>query len=305
MGAVVGAATHAPITAIIIIFELTGDYHIIAPLMAACVVSTLIATLLRRDSIYTLKLRQRGIDPFKEEDPNVLKNLYVRDLIDREPEVIPASASFAQILNLVVQSRHAEFFVVNEREDLLGAVSLSGLRRLIFEQGALQHIVVAGDLVVPVRGAVREDDNLDVVVRLFSLTEVEEVAVVDTQNPKQLVGTVHRQDVINARNQEVLRRDLAGSMSSTVSLVAKVRQVEVGDGYVVQEIPVPRLFVGRSLRELNFRAGYGVQVIFIRTQTKADGHTHLRVPTADDRVGEEDALIIAGPKEAADRLEAL
>ena len=305
MGAVVGAATHAPITAIIIIFELTGDYHIIAPLMAACVVSTLIATLLRRDSIYTLKLRQRGIDPFKEEDPNVLKNLYVRDIIDREPEVIPAAASFAQILSLVVQSRHAEFFVVNEQGDLLGAVSLSSLRRLIFDQEELQRIVVAGDLVVPVSQAVREDDNLDVVMRLFSHTEVEEVAVVDAQDPKKLVGSIHRQDVINARNKEVLRRDLAGSMSSTISLVAKVRQVEVGDGYVVQEIPVARSFVGRTLRELDFRARYGVQVIFIRTQTKEDGTTHLHIPTADDRVGEADALIIAGPKEAADKLEAL
>lgn len=134
---------------------------------------------------------------------------------------------------------------------------------------------------------------------------IEEVAVVDTKNPKRLVGTVHRQDVINARNQEVLRRDLAGSMSSTIRLVAKVRRVEVGDGYVVQEIPVPRSFVGRTLRELNFRARYGVQVIFVRTQRKEDGIPYLRIPTADDLVSEADALIIAGPKEAADKLEAL
>jgi CIC family chloride channel protein len=240
MGAVVGAATHAPITAIIIIFELTGDYRIIAPLMAACVVSTLIATSLRQDSIYTLKLLQRGIDPFKEEDPNVLKNLYVRDIMDREPEVIVASASFAQLLTLVAQSQHTEFFVVNEPGEVLGTVSLAGLRRLVFDREALQHLVVAGDLIVPLRGAVREDDNLDVVMRLFSHLEAEEVAVVDPQKPQRLVGTVHRQEVINARNREVLRRDLAGSMSSTVSLVAKVRQVDIGDGYVVQEIPVPR-----------------------------------------------------------------
>lgn len=302
MGAVVGAATHAPITAIIIIFELTGDYHIIPPLMAACVVSTLVAMLLRRDSIYTLKLRQRGIDPFKEEDLNVLKNLYVRDIIDRKPEVIPASTSFAQILSLVVQSLHTEFFVINEQGYLLGAVSLSEFRRLIFEQEALQHVVVAGDLVVPLRGTVREDDNLDVVMRLFSHMDVEELAVIDAQNPRKLVGTVHRRDVINARNQEVLRRDLAGSMSTTVSLLGKVRQVDVGDGYVVQEIPTPRAFVGHTLRELDFRARYGVQVIFIRTRGNSNENSHLRVPTADDQVSEADTLIIAGHKSIVDRL---
>ena len=157
---------------------------------------------------------------------------------------------------------------------------------------------------VPLRGTVRENDNLDVVMRLFSLMDVEELAVVDRQNPRKLVGSVHRQDVINSRNQEVLRRDLAGSMSSTVSLVGKVRQVEVGDGYVVQEIPTPRAFIGHTLRELDFRARYGVQVIFIRTRAKDNENTHLRVPTADDQVSEEDTLIIAGPKSTVDSLEA-
>jgi CIC family chloride channel protein len=304
MGAVVGAATHAPITAIIMIFELTGDYHIIPPLMAACVVSTLVAMLLRRDSIYTRKLRQRGVDPFKEEDLNVLKNLYVRDIIDRDPEVIPASTSFAQILSLVVQSRHSEFFVIDEQGELLGAVSLSEFRKLIFEQDVLQLVVVAGDLVTPLRRTVRETDNLDLAMQLFSHTEVEELAVVDPQNPRKLVGVIHLNDVINARNQEVLRRDLAGSMSTTVSLVGKVRQVDIGDGYVVQEIPTPRSLVGHSLREFDFRARYGVQVIFIRTRAGNNQNAHLRVPTADDPVGEADTLIIAGQKAMVDRLEA-
>ena len=300
MGAVVGAATHAPITAIIIIFELTGDYRIIAPLMAACVISTLVATFLRRDSIYTLKLRERGIDPFKEEDPNVLKRLYVRDIIDREPEVLAASAPFLTVLDLVVRSRHSSFFVLADNQELLGAVSLSALRRLIFEQESLRHIVVAGDLVEQTAGTVCEADNLDVAMRLFSHLDVGEIAVVDAAHPRKLVGTVHLQDVINARNQEIVRRDLAGSLTSTVSLVGKVRQVSIGDGFVVQEIHAPRAFVGRTLRDLGVGSRHGVQVIFVRT-----GGTQVRVPTADECIGERDALIVAGPKHAVDSLEAL
>lgn len=300
MGAVVGAATHAPITAIIIIFELTGDYRIIAPLMAACVISTLVATFLRRDSIHTLKLRERGIDPFKEEDPNVLKQLYVRDIIDREPEMIPAAAPFLSVLDLVVSSRHSSFFVLDENGELLGAVSLSALRRLIFEQEALRHIVVAGDLVEQAQGTVCEGDNLDVAMRLFSHLDVGEIAVVDADRPRKLVGSVHLQDVINARNQEIVRRDLAGSLTSTVSLVGKVRQVSIGEGYVVQEVEAPRGFVGRTLRDLDIRSRHGVQVIFVRT-----GGTEVRVPTADECIGERDALIVAGPRQAVDSLAAL
>jgi CIC family chloride channel protein len=303
MGAVVGAATHAPITAIIIIFELTGDYRIIAPLMAACVISTLVATFLRRDSIYTLKLRERGIDPFKEEDPNVLKELYVRDIIDRQPEVIPASTPFVSVIELAVQSRHSSFFVVNMKQEFLGAVSMSMLRRLIFEQEALRHVVVAGDMVERPWWTVHEDDNLDVVMQLFSRLEVAELPVVAAENPRQLVGSVELLSVLNARSREILRRDLAGSMSSTVSLVGKVRQVSVGDGYVVQEIQAPRRFIGRTLRALDVRGRYGVQVIFIRSPARnAEG---LRVPTADDCINEGDRLIVAGPKAAADGLQLL
>jgi len=62
MGAVFAAAARAPITAVLIIFELTGDYRVILPLMIAVVVATAIANAATRDTIYTLKLRRRGID---------------------------------------------------------------------------------------------------------------------------------------------------------------------------------------------------------------------------------------------------
>ena len=62
MGAVFAASARAPITAVLIIFELTGDYRIILPLMIAIVVATALSNALTRDTIYTLKLRRRGID---------------------------------------------------------------------------------------------------------------------------------------------------------------------------------------------------------------------------------------------------
>ena len=69
MGAVFAASARAPITAVIIIFELTGDYRIILPLMIAIVVATALSNALTRDTIYTLKLRRRGIDIDKRPPP--------------------------------------------------------------------------------------------------------------------------------------------------------------------------------------------------------------------------------------------
>lgn len=62
MGAVFVSSARAPITAVIIIFELTGDHQVILPLMFAIVVATALSNALTRDTIYTLKLRRRGID---------------------------------------------------------------------------------------------------------------------------------------------------------------------------------------------------------------------------------------------------
>ena len=120
MGAVVAAATHAPITAIIIIFELTQTINIIPPLMAACVVSTLVTTFASRDSIYTMKLRRRGIDLFEEENLNILKRLRVHDIVDQEPEILQASDNFQTVVERVLASEHTQFFVVNRARGSAG-----------------------------------------------------------------------------------------------------------------------------------------------------------------------------------------
>ncbi|MCV7014359.1 chloride channel protein [Mycolicibacterium madagascariense] len=62
MGAALGGATRAPITAVVILFELTGEYSIILPLMAAVVMAAGTSHLLSKDTIYTAKLWRRGVD---------------------------------------------------------------------------------------------------------------------------------------------------------------------------------------------------------------------------------------------------
>jgi CIC family chloride channel protein len=305
MGAVVGATTHAPISAIIIIFEMTQTIDIIPGLMAACVVSTLVSQLLNRDSIYTAKLVRQGIDIFKQEDPNVLKGLFVRDVMDSEPEIIPASANFKTVLDLVVQSSHREFFVVNDRNELLGAISLSELRRLIYEQDTLQHLVVAGDLVETNLPTVTKDDDLDLVMNLFISTKVDELAVVDASNPLRLVGTVKEWDVIEAQNSEVQRRDMAGGMASSVSTVGKGRTVNLGDGYQIREIMAPGHLQQRSLRELAVRERTEVQVLLVRRRAGPREPASVRIPSADYVLREGDSLVVAGSKESLARFESL
>ncbi|MGI9432574.1 MAG: chloride channel protein [Myxococcota bacterium] len=305
MGAVVAATTHAPIAAILIIFEMTQSITILPPLMAACVVSTLVASFLQHESIYTMKLVRRGVDIRPQEEASVLKSMHVGEIVDREPEVVPASAHFATLIDLVVESDHTEFFVVSDGGRYLGPIYLAELRRLLHEQEHLRSLVVAGDLVVPGRPTVREDDDLDVVMQLFSHhQEVEEIGVIAGDDGRELVGSVHKRDVIAAYNQETLRRDLAGGISSTVAVVGKVHEVQLGGDYVVRDVHAPAAFVGRTLSELDLRARTGVQVLLLKHPDDSHGET-IRVPGASDRIQAGDIMIVAGSREGLERLEAL
>ena len=307
MGAVVAAVTHAPLSAIIVIFELTQTIDIIPALMASCVVSTLVSQLLSRESIYTSKLRRQGIDLLAKEDPNVLKGLYVHEVIDTEPEVVPASANFQALLDLVVQSSHTQFFVTGEDDRLLGAISLREVRRLIYERDTLQHLVVAGDLLDRDRPTLTEADDLDTAMHLFSGTEVDEVAVLaEGEQPGRLIGSVSEKDVVEARNREWLRRDIAGGISSSVGVVEKGQAVDLGDGYFVREVATPHHLVGHSLRDLAVRERTGAQVLLLRHRESGAGTpSSVRVPTGTEILREGDSLVVAGSQEALDRLESL
>jgi CIC family chloride channel protein len=305
MGAVVAAATHAPLSSIMIIFELTQTLSIIPPLMAACVVSTLVATFLSRESIYTEKLRRRGIDLYQEHSHNLLKLLHVHDIIDRRPETLPASANLAAVLQRVLDSERTEFFVIDESGHLLGTIHLRELTRTIAERDLLKHVVVASDLMEPQAGGLTEDDDLDVALQMFGRGVAEALPVLAADDPKRLVGSVHKRDLIQAYNQEVLRRDLAGHVSSTVLVAARGQTVDLGAGYVLQEILPPPRFFGRTIGELDVARAWGVQIVLLRERAPAPGRPAVRVPTADDVIREGDRLVVSGPRAAVEALDVI
>lgn len=303
MGAVVAATTHAPISSILIIFEMTQSIAILPPLMAACVLSTLVARFLQKESMFTLPLARRGVDLRPDEDPNVLKSLWVRDVVDPRPQTVPASASLERVLDLIVESDHTEFFVVDESGAYVGPVRLAEVRRLLHEREHLAEVVVARDLVAEGRPGVTPEDNLDLAMSLFAREPVEELAVVDAENPTRLVGSLHRRDVIHALQQETLRRDLPGGLSSAVAAAERVRAVDLGGGYEVRDFHAPHRFVGRTLRELEIRERSGVQVLLVRRSAAQPGEALLRVPGPEDRIEAGDVLVVAGTAASLDALE--
>jgi Trk K+ transport system NAD-binding subunit len=152
---------------------------------------------------------------------------------------------------------------------------------------------------------VTEDTDLGIVSQIFSNRHYDEIAVVDSESPWKLVGSVHKRDVIHAYNQELLRRDLAGSVSSTVLAAGTGQQVNLGGGYVLQQILPPARFFAKTIRELDIGAATGVHVVLLHKRNPTDGRPSIRVPTAGDVIDEGDKLVVSGTKAAVEALDAI
>jgi len=207
MGAVVSATTHGPLAAILILFEMTGDYKIILPLMLACIIATLASGQLLRDSIYTLKLARRGIDLKEGKEVNVLKSMFVKDVMNVNVETIPEALPLEKMAEQISKSKFNSFPVINAQNRLIGILSFNDYCEAIFDED-LKDLVVARDLASTELVTVSLGDNLYTALERISSKDFAVLPVVAAKDPTRLEGVVSRRDIIGAYNKAVLKKSL-------------------------------------------------------------------------------------------------
>ncbi len=287
MGAVAAAATHAPITAIIIIFELTNDYKIILPLMLSCIISSFMAAGLQKESIYTMKLKRRGI-LFKEgREMNILRALSVKDFISQDYQVFLNTEHVGNIINLAIGGKHHSFQIVDPENNYVGCFPLNQLKKLMLEKDLLASFVIAQDLAVQ---AINLDykDNLEQAMKIFGHEDVAEIAIL---KDKKLIGVVKRKDVIEAYNHEILKREAAEGLVQKLKFTQSTKSFDITAGYKIMEIDAPSTFCGKSLKELNLKALYRIDILFIKRKYPPQS---IPIPSANEIIKEGDRLIVAG-----------
>jgi len=294
MGAVAAGAMHAPITSILIIFELTDDYRIILPLMIACIISVLITTRLKKDSIYTLKLSRRGLNLFRGREVNVLRSLKVSQVMSTDCERLSLNTPFHKIMDLTVKSPHSEFFVVDDNGHLLGVISIHDVQKILHQSEALDSFLLAYDLSNPIHHYFTPKDTLDIIMKAFSELNIDELPVVNNEKERIFIGTISKNDVIEIYNSEMLKRDTVSSVSGYISSLHKLNQVQLIDGKVMSEIEIPSEFINKSLRELNLRHRFGVEVVLIKKSSKSEAERDVVFPDPDYRFQSGDSILILG-----------
>lgn len=204
MGALVAAATHAPLTGILLVFEITNDYAIMMPLMLSTVIAYVVAKHFERDSLYSGWLRRRGERIEQGRDEHVLASMRVRDVLHANPQVIGESAVVAELLGHLGAGTQTEFPVVDSSLRLRGMITIADLARVAQSRAELASLLIAADVASPAE-PVRLDDTMLEAVRQMGLRGTSSVPVIDVES-ERLLGVVRHADIM-AVYERILARD--------------------------------------------------------------------------------------------------
>lgn len=207
MGAVVSATTHGPLSAMLILFEMTGSYKIILPLMLSCIIGTIAARQILRESIYTLKLTRKGINIEAGKEVSVLRSMRVKEVMNSQVETIPEELPLVNMAEKISKSKYNSFPMINSKNELSGIISFNDYHDAIFDED-LKDIIVAKDLATEDVVSVSSDDDLYTALEKISRKDFSTLPVVSPFDPHQLLGVVSRRDIIGAYEKAVIKKSL-------------------------------------------------------------------------------------------------
>ena len=209
IGAFLAAATHAPLTAIFLLFEMTGNYLIIVPIMLASIIGTVVAGRLNPDSIDTVDFSRDGIDLHEGREISVMKSIKVGRVISEDVDFISEQANVDQLLTIFSMARDSFYFpVVDDSGRMTGVVSLQDVKSILHDE-ELRLSARVGNICTRKVVVLTPEDNLHTAMALFDAKGLEEIPVVEAEDNRWVVGMLKRREAIAAYNKEVLRRGIS------------------------------------------------------------------------------------------------
>lgn len=204
MAAFVGGATHAPLTAIMIVFEMTNDYDLILPLMLAVAIAHITAKRVHPHSVYSEWLARKGEKIAYGQDTALLERLNVASCYNRDPHVIGETATVPQIIKAIGASTQTEFPVLDGELRFIGMLTYTDLRMVVTEAQSLDVLVVASDLASEEYESVTPHDSLRTALQRLGVRGSHHIPVVDPDNRERLVGLISRQEIFATYDQALL-----------------------------------------------------------------------------------------------------
>ena len=201
MAAVFTGAARAPITAIIILFELTGNYAIILPLMAAIVISTIVSESLSKETIYTLKLKRRGIDIYADRTSDIMKKLKVHQAISTNFIILKDVTIVTKAIDRLKRKSHHAILVKDKKNNIIGIVTLYELEQEVInsnEKTTLKEIIRSQP------SPLYEYESLADAVRKMEAYDQKILPVFSSKESIKPTGVINHETVFKAYSQALL-----------------------------------------------------------------------------------------------------
>jgi CIC family chloride channel protein len=245
MGAVFAAAAHAPITAVLILFELSDDYRIILPLMLTAGIATILShQWMKGESIYTLKLSRRGIRLHFGRDVDIMESVRVDEVMNINPVTVSPNLAVSALTDLFLQTNSHAFPILDGDKRLIGMVSLSDYRHAS-QHPRVQKDLRAIDIASRAPVVAYPDETVRAALRRMAPRDLSRLPVVSREDPTKLLGIVRRNDIIKAYERGSARRSQATTPKLPESTSARLVEFIIEPGSLsidktLVEIPFPK-----------------------------------------------------------------
>ncbi len=203
-GALTAAALQAPITIMIMVFELTSDYHIMLPLMAACIVATLVKRVFGRESVFTEVLVEHGIDTGWGLEQSWLRAVRVTRIPWRPIPSVPGYMRLAELKQVYVDSGKGCVVVVDDNENMLGIISFADLQPWLLDS-SMDQLTVASEIANRKVQTIAENDSLLTAIHTFDQVVFEQLPVVSKDNHRKVLGVLSRNAVFSTYHKLIVK----------------------------------------------------------------------------------------------------
>jgi chloride channel protein, CIC family len=272
MAAFFSGSARAPVTAILILFEMTGDYNIILPLMLTTVISTFFSQIISRETIYTLKLSRRGVHLEQGQDIDVMQGVTVEEIMTTEVDTVAPDLPLPRLSDLFKETHHHGFPVVENVDQLLGIVSITDLERSLAAGSILDKQVK--DVATPINRLLiaYPDEPMWKAMKRMGIRDISRLPVVESQGSNKLVGIIRRRDIVRAYNSAIVKR------AQNQHKIEALRLSQIDHVNFTQiDIPKDSPVVGQYIRQLPLPKD--CLIVSVRRGRKvhiADGYTTLQ-----------------------------
>jgi len=204
MGAVAGAVLGAPISTILMIFELTNDYAITIAVMIATSIAAIITQLVHGESFFTGQLRRRGVTVSGGQDVGLLRSVRARDVMSQVYDALDPTTPIAKARERLQRATWGELFLVDETGRLTGVMTFADLHETAFDTSHDAELV-AENLARKRPTVLAAGDNLEDAFKTFAASGEVNLPVVDSRDSMIMIGVAQEHEVLLAYHRALDR----------------------------------------------------------------------------------------------------